>query len=209
MTRSATAPARTGAFQLARPSGRGATLQSRGSLACAQPLRRKLLAQVNLAWARYPLDDPRMAEFVKAIDRINAVGDRSPGCVWRFRTTDGDATGVRVLDDPRILFNLTIWRSVDDLRRYAYRTEHAAFFRRRLEWFVPPPKPPLALWWVPEGTRPTVNESMERLELLWRDGPTPEAFTLKVAYGADGVRLRQPPGGPRSPAPERATGAAE
>ncbi len=148
------------------------------------------LAQVNLAWVRYPLDDPRMAEFVEAIDRINTLGDRSPGCIWRFRTAGGDATDVRILDDPRILYNLTIWRSVDDLRRYAHRTEHVAFFRRRREWFLPPPKPPLALWWVPEGYRPTVEESVARLEQLWRDGPTPETFTLKVAYDADRGRLR-------------------
>ena len=35
------------------------------------------LAQTNLARARHRLDDPRMVEFVKAIDRANAVGDRS------------------------------------------------------------------------------------------------------------------------------------
>ena len=148
------------------------------------------LAQVNLAWIRYPLDDPRMAEFLEAIERINVLGDRSPGCIWRFRTAGGDATDARVLDDPRVLFNLTAWRTVDDLRRYAYRTEHTAFFRRRREWFLPPPKPPLALWWVPEGYRPTVDESMARLDRLWQDGPTPEAFTLKVAHGVDGARLR-------------------
>jgi len=145
------------------------------------------LAQTNLAWMRYPLDDPRMAPMRDEIDRINALGDRSPGCIWRYQTPGGDATDVRVLDDPRILFNLTIWRAVDDLRRYAYRTEHAAFFRRRREWFVPPPKPPLALWWIPEGYRPTVDESIARLERLWRDGPGPNAFTLKSAFGSDGV----------------------
>ena len=149
------------------------------------------LAQTNLAWARFPLDDPRMVEFVEAIDRINAVGDHSPGsgCLWRFRTEGGDATGVRILDDPRILFNLTTWRSVEDLRNYAYRTAHADFFRRRREWFLPPPKPPLAMWWVPEGYRPTVEESVCRLERLWRDGSTPDAFTLKTAFGPDGARL--------------------
>ena len=152
------------------------------------------LAQTNLAWIRYPLDDPRMADFVDAIDRINVLGDRSPGCLWRFRTARGDATDVRILDDPRILFNLTTWRSVDDLRHYAYRTEHAAFFRRRREWFLPPPKPPLALWWVREGCRPTVDESVVRLERLWRDGPTPEAFTLKTAFDPDGAPLPNRPG---------------
>jgi len=46
------------------------------------------------------------------------------------------------------------------------------------------------MWWVPEGSRPTVDESVARLERLWRDGPTPEAFTLKTAFDPDGAPLR-------------------
>jgi len=144
------------------------------------------LAQTNLAWMRYPLEDPRMAPMRDEIDRINRLGDDSPGFVWRFETPEGDATAVRVLDDPTILFNLTIWHSVEDLRRYVYRTEHVDFFRRRREWFVPPPKPPLALWWIAAGARPDVEESLRRLDLLWRLGPTPEAFTLAWAFDAEG-----------------------
>ena len=143
------------------------------------------LAQANLAWMRYPLDDPRMADMRDEIDRINELGDRSPGCLWRFKAAGGDATAVRVLDDPRVLFNLTVWRSLDDLRRYVYHTEHAAFFRRRREWFVPPPNEPAALWWVAEGERPSVEDAMTRLARLWRDGPSSEAFTFKRAYGQD------------------------
>ena len=110
------------------------------------------LAQTNWAWMRYPLDDARMAPMRDEIDRINRLGDDAPGCVWRFETPVGDATDVRVLDDPRILFNLTLWRSLDDLRRYVYQSEHVAFFRRRRDWFIPPPQPPLA----PDlGSRPT------------------------------------------------------
>ena len=101
------------------------------------------LAQGNLAWMRYPLDDPR------------------------------------------VLFNLTVWRSVADLRRDVYHTEHAAFVRRRREWFVPPPNEPAALWWVAEGERPSVEDAMTRLERLWRDGPSAEAFTFTRAYGPD------------------------
>ena len=141
------------------------------------------LAEANLAWMRYPLDDPRMADMRDEIDRINALGDNSPGFIWRFRTAEGDATDVRVLDDPRVLFNLSIWRSVDDLRHYVYRTEHAAFLRRRRDWFVRPPKPPLAMWWVPAGTRPTVDEAMQRLERLWREGPSSQAFPLTHPFG--------------------------
>ena len=147
------------------------------------------LAQANLAWMRYPLDDVRMAGMRDEIGRINTLGDRSPGCIWRYETADGDATDVRVLDDPRVLFNLTVWRSLDDLRRYVYHSEHAAFFRRRREWFLAPPEAPVAMWWVPEGTRPRVDDAMARLERLWREGPTAEAFTFKDAYGPDGRPL--------------------
>ena len=90
-----------------------------------------------------------------------------------------------MLDDPRVLFNLTVWRSLDDLRPYVYHTEHAAFFRRRREWFVPPPNEPAALWWDADGERPSVEDAMTRLERLWRDGPSSEAFTFKRAYGQD------------------------
>ena len=144
------------------------------------------LAQANLAWMRYPIDDPHMSEMRDAIDRINVLGDRSPGCLWRFKTEDGDATAVRVLDDPTVLFNLTVWRSLEDLGRYVYQTEHAAFLRRRREWFVPSTKAPVALWWIAPGEYPSVDEAMTRLERLWRDGPSAEAFTFKRAYGADG-----------------------
>ena len=146
----------------------------------------KLLAQTNLAWMRYPLDDQRMAPMRDEIDRINRLGDASPGCVWRFETPDGDAPTVRVLDAPRILFNLPLWRSIDDLRHYVYRTEHADFFRRRREWFILPPQPPVAMWWVAESERPSVSDAMERLERLWRKGPSPEAFSLADAWDPDG-----------------------
>ena len=150
------------------------------------------LAENNLAWMRYPFEDPRMTGMRDEIDRINRLGDRSPGFVWRFETPAGDATDVRVLDDPRILFNLTIWETVEDLRRYVYRTEHVEFFRRRREWFLPPPNEPVALWWVPEGERPDVDEAMARIERLWRDGPSPEAFTLKQVYEPDGAPAARP-----------------
>ena len=150
------------------------------------------LAQANLAWMRYPLHDRRMTDMRDEIDRINRLGDHAVGFIWRFQTDQGDATDVRVLDDPRVLFNLTIWRSVDDLRRYVYRTEHTAFLRRRRDWFLPPPKPPLAMWWVPAGTRPTVADGMARLQRLWRDGPSFDAFTLSKPYGFNGKRLTTP-----------------
>ena len=39
------------------------------------------LAQLNLARMIHPLTDPRLKEFVDALEPINALADRSPGFV--------------------------------------------------------------------------------------------------------------------------------
>ena len=43
-------------------------------------------------------------------------------------------------------------------------------------------EPYLALWWVPAGTLPSVEEAKRRLARLDRDGPGPEAFTFRAAW---------------------------
>jgi len=60
------------------------------------------LAEINIALPVEPLDSPRLAEFVAALEPINALADESPGFVWRLQTEDGDATAIRVLDDERL-----------------------------------------------------------------------------------------------------------
>src|SRR5947199_63565 len=85
-------------------------------LAC--PLTRYLLAHANVARMRAPLDDPLMAGFVAQLNRINALADRSRGFVWRLQTDDGNATGIRAYDDERILFNMSVWESIEDLHGY-------------------------------------------------------------------------------------------
>jgi len=47
----------------------------------------------------------------------------------------------------------------------------------------------MALWWLPAGTLPSVEEGIERIALLERSGATPEAFTFKQPFDAEGRRL--------------------
>jgi Domain of unknown function (DUF3291) len=70
--------------------------------------RQMHLAQVNVARLSAPLDSPQLADFVAALEPINALGDASPGFVWRLQTDDGDATAVPVLDDDSLLVNLSV-----------------------------------------------------------------------------------------------------
>ncbi len=144
--------------------------------------RNRHLAQLNIGRTVAPIDDPRMADFVANLVRINGLGDASPGFVWRLQDESGAATAFHAFDDPRMIINLTVWESVETLREYAYRSVHVEFLRRRREWFVPLDGPSLVLWWVPASHIPTIQDALERLERLTADGPTPDAFTLKTPF---------------------------
>ena len=131
------------------------------------------LAQANIARGRAPLSEPVMKGFVEQLDYMNSVADRSPGFVWRLQTPEGDATAVRVLDDPLIIFNMSVWESVDALYSYAFESDHRGPVRDRLQWFTRMDRAHSVLWWVEVGHRPTIEEGVERLRLLDRAGPSP------------------------------------
>ena len=131
---------------------------------------------------RAPLDDRLMAGFVSRLEPLNALADESPGFVWRLQTDDGDATAIRVFGDELILFNMSVWESIGALESYVYRTNHVGAVQKRAEWFERPTKSPFVLWWIVAGHIPTQAEAKQRLEMLWENGPTPEAFTFRTRF---------------------------
>lgn len=142
------------------------------------------LAQVNIAAPREPLEAPALAGFVASLAPLNALADAAPGFVWRLQTEDGDATDVGWPGDQAagIIVNLSVWESLLALGDFVYGGEHLAVMRRRREWFLPMRDAAMVLWWVPSGHRPTVDEARERLDLLRRRGPSPQAFTFRTAF---------------------------
>ena len=142
------------------------------------------LAQLNVAKMRAPLDDPSMAEFVAALDPINALADESPGFVWRLQDEGGNATSIRPFDDDMLLVNLSVWASVEALKDFVYQTDHAAVMRKRRHWFQKHGEAYLVLWWVPEGHQPSEEEARQRLEMLQAKGPTKDAFTFGELYAS-------------------------
>lgn len=152
------------------------------------PNRASQLAQVNIALPQAPLDSEQLREFVELLDPINALAELSPGFVWRLKTEDGDATGVRGFGDDRLIINLSVWESIEALGDFVYRSHHAAVMRRRREWFGQLREAYTALWWVPAGWQPSIAECEERVASLRSQGPTPYAFTFKQPFAArDGV----------------------
>ena len=143
------------------------------------------LAQINVARLLAPIDAPETADFVAELAPVNAQADAAPGFVWRLQTESGDATAVRASDDPLVIVNLTVWESVEALEAFAYReASHLAVLRRRREWFERATEPATALWWVPAGHLPGIEEALDRLATLRAEGPSPTAFTFRERFAA-------------------------
>ena len=136
------------------------------------------LAHANIARMRAALDDPVMAGFVERLEPLNALADASAGFVWRLQDEEGDATAIRIFEDERMLFNMSVWESIEALEAYSYKSVHLEAVTNRANWFEKRSKPNLVLWWVAAGQLPTVEDAHARFELLWEQGPTPEAFTF-------------------------------
>jgi len=145
------------------------------------------LAQANVAYAIAPHDDPRLAEYMAQLDEINRLADQSPGFVWRYLTDSRDPDQ-REFTDPYVLFNMSVWESIEALHAYTYRSGHAAVYAARRKWFVDEKAVvgghALAMWWVRAGERPTVEEAKARLALILEHGPSERAFTFKQRFAA-------------------------
>lgn len=136
------------------------------------------LAQVNIARARAPMDHPLMRGFVEQLAPINALAEASPGFVWRLQTEEGDATSIQAFDDPQIIVNLSLWESLEALRDYVYAGPHLELLKQRKEWMEKVDGPSLALWWLPAGQLPTLEDARRALQSLAEKGSTAEAFSF-------------------------------
>ena len=123
-------------------------------------------AQLNIGRFRYPTDDPRMAEFMDNLDRINALAERSEGFVWRLKDDSNNATAIRPA-------TIRPWRSTCRSGR-ASRRSSASSGRRstsssttaRATGSRSSATPHFVMWPIPAGHIPDLAEAKARLEHL-------------------------------------------
>ena len=142
------------------------------------------LAQINISRLLAPLDDPKIAEFVAQLEPINAIADKAPGFVWRLQSESGNAADIVYNDDPFVIVNMSVWQSLEALREFAYKSNHAKVFRDRGKWFEKMDRPNYCLWWIPAGHIPTVSEGREHLEHYQTHGATPYSFWFSQRFPA-------------------------
>jgi hypothetical protein len=141
------------------------------------------LAQINIARiAAEKITDPVMQTFVAQLEEVNAIAESSPGFVWRLKDDSNNATSFNPFNDERIIVNMSVWETLDQLMKFVYDGRHLEVLKRRREWFVNFGKPFAALWYLPAGDIPTVDEGVRRLSTLQEKGPTSFAFDLRKSF---------------------------
>jgi hypothetical protein len=136
------------------------------------------IAELNIGRLKHPIDDPRMADFVDNLARVNAMADRMPGFVWRLvgDGSNGGALELRPFPDPMMAVNMSVWETVEQLEQYVWKTVHQRFYNRKAEWFEKMSKHYFVMWLVEEGHIPTLDEAKERLAHLETHGNSDHAF---------------------------------
>jgi hypothetical protein len=140
------------------------------------------LAQINIAKIIAPLDSPIMADFTNNLDRINGVAEASDGFVWRLKDENNNATSIKIFEDEFIIVNMSVWKNIESLTHYVYKSDHIEFFKRREEWFHKMPVAHMTLWYIPSDHTPSSEEGKSRLEYLREHGDTPYAFSFRKRF---------------------------
>src|SRR5207237_10819471 len=92
------------------------------------------IAQLNVGRILAPTDSPQLAEFMAALDEINARAEATPGFIWRLQSDSGNATDIRVSEDPNFLINMSVWATIEPLIDFVFRSALSAVMERRVQW---------------------------------------------------------------------------
>ncbi|WP_337966588.1 DUF3291 domain-containing protein [uncultured Flavobacterium sp.] len=141
------------------------------------------LAEINIAKMKgVDINDPIMKEFTDNLELINTLAENSDGFVWRLKDDSYNATNLNQYNDEQIIVNVSVWENIETLEYYMYKTFHSDFLKRRKEWFLKFGKAHTAMWWIPKGHIPTLEEAVEKLDYLQKNGVSELVFDLRNKF---------------------------
>lgn len=145
-------------------------------------MRSRHIAQMNIGKLKFPLEHAANKEFVSQLLPVNEKADNFIGFIWRLKTECGYSADLQLYPDPQIIINLTVWESLEALKKFTYQEKsHLSVLRNRKKWFLPI-SPSYVLWYIEKGTFPTIEEGKKRLDYLEKYGATEYAFTFQCPY---------------------------
>ena len=140
------------------------------------------LAQLNIAKLLHPIDHPEISGFVNNLEQINQLAENSPGFVWRLQSDAGNATDIDAFGNPLIIINMSVWKSLEDLKNFVFDSHHMNIMQKRRHWFEKSKSPHIVLWYIPKDHIPTIEEAKKKLEYLTIHGESKDAFSFRKTY---------------------------
>jgi len=114
---------------------------------------------------------------------LNELAEKSKGFIWQHKFDSSIVPEtLMVKGDEYLPVNLSVWQSIDDLYEYVYKTTHGEILHRKADWLKKIQQMHTAIWHVPSGHIPSVEEANERFLLLQSKGETPNSFTFKKRF---------------------------
>ena len=123
-----------------------------------------------------------MVDFVTQLDTINALAESSKSFVQRLKVEDNNTTNSRPFDDDRVIVNMSVWESAEELLEFVYKSAHKIVIKDHIKWFEKFGKLSTVLLNVQEICVPIVQEARERLEYFKANGATDFAFDFKNRF---------------------------
>jgi Domain of unknown function (DUF3291) len=142
------------------------------------------LAEINIARMKgVDINDPIMKEFVDNLVLVNTLAETSEGFIWRLKDDESsNSTAFNPYNDEQVIINISVWESIETLENYVFKTFHTDFLKRRKEWFQTFGTASTAMWWIPEGQFPTIEEAVEKLDALQKNGASEQVFNFRKKY---------------------------
>ncbi|MCF3963155.1 DUF3291 domain-containing protein [Streptomyces fuscigenes] len=185
------------------------------------------LALYTFGVLKSPLSDPAglTREFYEHGEAVHRAFDRHPGHVARAEVAEhsrGALFGAdwgdwgefavpawygkgRTAETTALAASLSLWTGLRPAFDFVYTGLHRAALNRRHDWFERTGRPAYVFWWVTDGTVPTWQDGVARLEHLDDRGPEPCAFTFRHPFDPAGAPAGSEDAGPvGGPSPSHA-----
>ncbi len=93
----------------------------------------------------------------------------------------------RTVGTTALAATLSLWTDLRSAFDAVHTGLHRAALNRRHDWFERTAHPGHVFWWVTEGSTPTWQEGVARLEHLHDHGCAPYAFTFRHSFDPGGA----------------------
>ena len=123
-----------------------------------------------------------MSGFAEQIQPVNELAERSDGFVWRFTGEYVPREHGEPWSDPLLFFNMSVWHDFESLNRFFHLDAHKSMIRHRVQWTSPVAGPSMAMWWINDSVRPSVDDAIGAISSMADHGDSRRAFSSRSPF---------------------------